>query len=424
MAEQRLAMPLELKIQACAEHFADRALVARAYPKAHRPPMRIPTAVLALLLLGASAPTKGDYLFVWARDVDGEQTDFLAVVDADPRSPTYSTIVATKPTGERKSGSHHTEHAMPAGGILAANGFGAGKTWLFDLTRPMAPTIRATFTNAGAMMHPHSFVRLPNGNLLATFQMTGHDNKAPGGLAEIDNDGRIIRTSPLTGLPKDTFVRPYSLAIVPALNRVVTTSSDMHESKEARTVEIWRLSDLKYLMSIVLPQGPRAKVGIDPAEPRVLADGKTVMVNTFNCGLYRLDGIAGERPSAMLVHDFVGPGSCALPVVAGRYWVQTNPGLPGLVSLDLSNPSRPKVVSQLSLGKDELPHWIALAPDGRRIVISGGDKAAENQLLMARIDPRNGTLTLDRSFRINFDRPTWPHGDGGKAIPHGAVFSR
>ena len=56
-------------------------------------------------------------------------------------------------------------------------------------------------------------------------------------------------------------------------------------------------------------------------------------------------------------------------------------------------------------------------------MISGGDKAAENQLLMARIDPRDGSLTLDRSFRVNFNRPTWPHGDGGKAIPHGAVFS-
>ncbi len=23
---------------------------------------------------------------------------------------------------------------------------------------------------------------------------------------------------------------------------------------------------------------------------------------------------------------------------------------------------------------------------------------------------------------LNFDRPTWPHGSGGKAKPHGAVF--
>ena len=393
-------------------------------------------ALLALLLVSASAQSAPssdrDYLFVWTADADGEQSDFLAVIDLDRRSATFASVVATAPTGVRNGRSHHTEHVMPAGNILFANGFGAGQTWLFDLTRPRTPTIRASFTNAGAMMHPHSFVRLPNNNVLATFQMTGHGNDAPGGLAEIDNRGKIVRTSPLTGLPKDEFVRPYSLAVVPALDRIVTTSSDMDEKGVARTVQIWRSSDLKYLSTVILPPGPRDKVNLDPAEPRLLADGKTVMVSTFNCGLFLLDGIDGTAPSARLVHDFVGPGYCAIPVVAGHYWVQTDPGLPGLVSLDIADPIRPRVVDRLVLGKDEQPHWISLAPDGRRIIISGGDKALKARLLMATIDPNTGKLSLDPTFRqkgaalpgIDFDRPAWPHGDSGKAIPHGAVFSR
>lgn len=379
-----------------------------------------------------SPPPSGDYLFVWAMDADFAQSDFLAVVDLDRNAPTFASVVATAPTGVKKGFSHHSEHQMPPGGVLFANGFGAGQTWLFDLRQPKSPKIRASFTDAGAMMHPHSFVRLPNNNVLATFQMTGHANEAPGGLAEIDNDGKIVRTSPLTGLPNDEFVRPYSLAVVPALDRIVTTSSDMHEKGIARTVQIWRLSDLKYLSTVILPPGPRDKVNLDPAEPRLLTDGKTVMVSTFNCGLFLLDRIDSAAPSAKLVHDFVGPGYCAIPVIAGQYWVQTNPGLPGLVSLDIADPAHPRVVDKLVLGKDEQPHWISLAPDGRRIIISGGDKELKSRLLMARIDAKTGKLSLDETFRpagatrsgVDFDRPNWPHGDSDKAIPHGAVFSR
>lgn len=386
--------------------------------------MRLLAALLSFLLLGASSPTKGDYLFVWAADADGEQSDFLAVIDLDRRLPSYGTVIATAPTGTKKSRSHHTEHDMPKGGILFANGFGAGRTWLFDVTRPKSPTIRASFTDAGAMMHPHSFVRLPNNNVLATFQMTGHGNDAPGGLAEIDNQGKIVRTSPLPAVGNGEFVRPYSLAIVPKLDRIVTTSSDMHGKAEARTVQIWRLSDLKYLSTIILPLGSRAGVNIDPAEPRVLADGKTVMVSTFNCGLFLLDGLAGAAPVARLVHDFVGPGDCAIPVIAGHYWVQTDPGLPGLVSLDIANPARPRVVDRLVLAKGRQPHWISLSSDGRRIVISGGKEAMQSKLLMASINRRTGKLALDSKLSIDFDRLNWPHGDSGKAIPHGAVFSR
>ena len=393
-------------------------------------------ALLTLLLVSASAPPApspdSDYLFVWTMDADFAQSDFLAVVDLNRNSPTFANVVATAPTGVKNGKSHHTEHEMPAGGILFANGFGVGRTWLFDLNQPRNPKIRGSFTNAGEMMHPHSFVRLANGNVLATYQMTGHTNDAPGGLAEISTGGEILRTSPVTGLNPGEFVRPYSLAIVPALDRVVTTSADMHSDGPARSVQIWRLSDLKLLSTVVLPPGPRGKEHLLPAEPRLLGDGRTVMVNTFSCGLFLLDGLTSAKPSARLVHDFVGPSQCALPVVTGRYWVQTSASLPGLVSLDISNPRRPRVVDEFKLGEGEKPHWISLAPDGKRIVISGRGPALETRLLIATIDRSTGKLTLDPTFRpkgaarpgIDFDRPAWPHGDSGKAIPHGAVFSR
>ena len=71
---------------------------------------------------------------------------------------------------------------MPADGQLFANGFDSGRSFIFDLSKPSASRLAKQFGNMGALMHPHSFWQLPNGHLLATFQMQ-HDalGMAPGG---------------------------------------------------------------------------------------------------------------------------------------------------------------------------------------------------------------------------------------------------
>jgi hypothetical protein len=342
----------------------------------------------------------------------------MAVLDA--RS---GTVLATAPTGTAGSHSHHTEHRMPAGGKLFANGFGAGKTWVFDLRQPLKPAVAAEFGDANGLMHAHSFERLPNGNVLATYQRGDHANTTPGGLAEISPDGKVLRTSSAVDPSNSSFLRPYSLAILPKLDRVVTTTADMDSKGVSETVQLWRMSDLKLLRTIPLPPGPRGKENLDSAEPRLLADGRTVLVNSFNCGLYRLTGLDSDAPQAVFVHDF-GTGECALPVVSGHYWVQTDTALPGLVSLDISNPAKPRVASRLKLAPGQEPHWISLAPDNRRIIISSGRNALQKLLLMATIDSRTGQLRLVKDFIVDFDRQSWPHGDSGPAVPHGAVFSR
>lgn len=46
-------------------------------------------------------------LYIWTRDADGEDSDFLAVVDVDPESETYGQILATEPTGSAQNEAHH-----------------------------------------------------------------------------------------------------------------------------------------------------------------------------------------------------------------------------------------------------------------------------------------------------------------------------
>nr|WP_179299460.1 selenium-binding protein SBP56-related protein [Rubrivirga marina] len=371
------------------------------------------------------------HVFVWTGDAERTDSDFLAVLDADPASPTYGAVVTTLAVDAAGTDPHHTDHQMPPDGVLWANGFGSGDVFRFDLRDPRAPRLLGRFVVDGPFMHPHSVARLADGRVLATLQMRGHANAEAGALVELDAEGHLLRASDAADPDADPFIRPYSLAVVPALDRVVTTSADMHATEPSHVVQVWRLGDLSRVATVRLPPGPRGDEGVDPAEPRVLADGRTVLVSTFSCDLYRLDDLDTDAPSADFVHGFAGT-NCALPVVAGRYWVQTVPDEHALVALDVSDPARPREAGRLTLAETDGPHWIALDPGGTRIVISGGGGTLERRVLLATLDPATGALALDDRFRdagasapgVSFDRAGWSHGATGPAIPHGAVFSR
>lgn len=94
-------------------------------------------------------------------------------------------------------------------------------------------------------------MRLPNGNTLATYQFKGQPDVAAGALVELDPVGKLVRASDASDAT-DSFIRPYSLVAVPALDRVVTTSAPMMATdKASHVIQVWRLSDLKLIKSIV-----------------------------------------------------------------------------------------------------------------------------------------------------------------------------
>lgn len=383
----------------------------------------------------ASPEHPAQYLFAWSGDADEKDSDFLAVIDAEPESPNYGKVVATAPIGVKATMPHHIEYETPPARTLFANGWKSGHSFVLDIGDPLKPRVAADFKRAGDYIYPHSFARLPNGNILATFQSIGDKYAPPGGLVEFDPEGRMLRASPSASADVPSEINwPYSLAVVPAADRVVTTSTDMGmgpgwKSPETRHVQIWSASGLKLLASIALPESKQGKYHAYPAEPRLLADG-SVYVNTFSCGLYRIEGLASDKPTARLVHGFPsGPAEhdmCAVPLVYGKYWIQTVGNINGLIVLDASDPDRPVEVSRLSMPhRFHVPHWIAADRKTGRVVVTG---MHDSWLVMLKFDERTGQLSIDQSFGegggIQFDRADWPHGKSGKAIVHGTVFSR
>ena len=401
-----------------------------------------------------ASPPKEEYLFVWAGDSAGTSSDFLGVIDASPSSPGYGSVVASVPTGVAGSHPHHTETVLAANGHLLANGFHAGRTWLYDVSAPRSPKILTSFGDLAGLSHPHTYVRLPNGNVLATFQYRADSaaatpgmSHAPdakpavaaatqttGGLVEMDERGTVIRSVSASdpAIP-DRYIYPYSVLPVAAIDRALSTTTDMDETNRKATsqwVQLWRLSDLTLLRTIALPPGPRGDEHEFSGEPILLPDGKSAYVHTFNCGLYLIRGIDGDAPRATFVKAFEGK-NCGVPVLTGHYWLQTVPEAHALVALDITDPERPREVSTLALGDDEQPHWIAIDATGRRVVLNSAGGGTGNRLFVIDLDPVTGALTLDQRFRdagatqpgVRFSQKTWPHGFTGTAVPHGTVWS-
>ncbi|MFN8668706.1 MAG: hypothetical protein U0164_16115 [Gemmatimonadaceae bacterium] len=395
--------------------------------------------------VGAAAPAAGSstadrqFLYLWTAAADSAQPDFLAVVDVTDGAPgdtaRYGSLVTTLPVPGRKNDPHHTEHSLAGDRQLFANGFNGGQSFIFDLSTPDAPRIVSQFGDVNGLSHPHTFVRLPSGNVLATFQMThGARGMRTGGLAELTPAGAVVRSASADYPGASAGLRTYSAAVIPAFDRILTTSTDMHQDDPAsNTLQLWRLSDLTLLKSFTLPDGPAGNEGHLTAEPRLMADGKTLLVSTFNCGLYLLSGLDSDHPSGTLVSTFPQKKGtyCAIPAIVGHYYLVTVPALSAVVVLDIADPARPREVSRMALGAKDEVHWLSVSPDTRRVVVTGYD-ALQHRVVLARFDSTTGQIALDTRFReagkaepgFFLDDKTWPHGGTTKGIAHGAVFSR
>ena len=382
---------------------------------------------------GQEKDAPGHYLFAWTGDFDYKGNDFLAVIDADPSSASYGKLITTVVTDQPTMQIHHTEYVMPVSGMLFANDHLAGRTFIFDVRNPLAPKIVTSFTDMAGYMHPHSYLRLPNGHVLASFQHSHKDMVegqmgGSGGLVEIDDQGNVVRSaSSADPAFPGALLSPYSLAVLPEIDRIVSTNSSMHEDNvfSGVTYQVWRLSDLKLLKTANLDIGDNHYAHISPEEPRIGPDG-AVYVQTLGCGIERISDIEKDQPTSRLVHTF--PGSfCGVPTIVGHYFIQSVPITHGLIVVDIANGNKPVEVSRLKLSDTFSPHWTGWDEKTQRLVVTG----SEPRLYLLKLDQATGALTIDDAFHdadgkagFNFADRDWPHGWKGSGKPHGVVFSR
>ena len=391
-------------------------------------------AALAPSAGGQSSARLSPYLYVWGGTgtMTRDGIDMIAVIDADPASPHYGRVITALTVDSAGRMPHHSEFQLPSSGSVFVNDFGSDKSFLIDFTSPAHPRLHASMAAVPGAHKVHSFARMPNGSVLATIQFgDGTTTGNAGGLGLFDTNGTLIRfSSSADAAFPNARIRTYALTTLPAIDRIVTTSSPMDEEPTADVVQLWRMSDLKLLKTLAVPQAPTDSAGRYPFEVRTLADGRTVMMNTYYCGFYTISGLESEpkveRVMAMQHPRDIG---CSVPVIVGRYMVMPIAFGHRFATLDIADPSHPIEVHSLATDSTFYPHWIATDPVSDRVVVT--DQGNGPPLLMVvRLDAVTGTLSWDEKFTdpgagkpgVSFIKDVWPNGVRGMVMPHGALF--
>jgi hypothetical protein len=287
----------------------------------------LPGILVCTLASASSAHAGSSYLAVWSSDKETDDLrlnqDFLAIIDADPRSRTYGKVVNTarlqhvpganllNDLGFTDALGLKTQYGLPSTGIpsdalneahhmthdpievgkrryLYLGGLVSANVFRCDVSDPLRIPTCPLVTSAKQIKNfsgIDDFIQAPNGNILVTY-MGFKDLTTPGGLVELARDGGVIgeyaaarrggprRYRPSINGVTDTglLAHPHGIDYRQDLNLLVTsdyadplslvTSKDLQGVTEdcGTTVRFWRLSNL--------PAGPIAIAQVPVGEGR------------------------------------------------------------------------------------------------------------------------------------------------------------
>jgi hypothetical protein len=431
----------------------------------------VAAAVLGTLAGCARRPeaplfTGEPYLVVWSGDADRQNSDFVAVLDADPTSVSYGKVLKTYPVRSRGNEPQALNDAPRADRRLFGTGLLTNRTFVFDLRQPLAGRLlHVDEPGPGRRLAaPHRPVTLPNGHVAVTCaDPVGYRGDPrelldrPGGLVELDADGGFVREIPAADpAARHLILAPFGGAAVSTIDRLVTTNAGHGYAGTTRSermpgisVQVWKLAGLALQQTVVLEAGPRGEENLGPATARFLHRQPFLFVATDQgSALYGSDSIGTPTPLFQLVFDFgadAGGGEFAV-TPDDHFLVEALGGVNRVMSLDVSDPWHPKPVSAVRLDRDPAdpskarvggPHSLAMSADGTRIAVSdytidgpGLTQDGDHRVYMLRLDPATGRLRIDGAFQdertgeigVSFDRAAWPHGETGFARPSGLLF--
>lgn len=284
-------------------------------------------AVGLVLALGGCRLGPGDarlrsepYLLVWAGDDDRQDDDFLAVIDANPRSRRYGRVLATIPVGSAGNEPHGINTMARADGAVVATGLASDRVFVFDLHDPVRGDLRRVIepSSARVLRAPVAVITERRGPVFvahadrARYRGIGREVlDAPGGLLELEPRGRAMRERSAASADSRAFiVAPSGGAFVRGhlvtSNRghgwVATTRGDF---LPGITMQVWSLRERRVRATVPLEAGPRGEENLGPLTAAVSPTRHIFYVNTHEGGaLYASDSIPLEHPAFRLVHDF------------------------------------------------------------------------------------------------------------------------
>jgi len=354
-------------------------------------------------------------LYVWTRDGDQKESDFLAVVDVDPKSGSYGKIVATVPTNSAANEAHHFGYTANADRILGAGMF-SNKLFIYDVkTDPRKPKlIKTVDLDPTGYSGPHTMYAVPGGVLLAMLGKVG--GGGPGALVLVDDDGNFKQAWPV--------VRPdgqpgymYDIGVKLEMNRMITSSwahpghvkAGDHPQHSGKDVVVWDWKEKKILqvqetgpapLEVRWMHGPQGLGGYTNA-----AFGNTVW--------YWEDA---DKDGKLEFHQVIQLPENATPAdmrvsYDNRYLYVSLWGLGNVQQYDITDPKSPKLVSEVAIPQ---PNMMKLTPDSRRLYVTNSllsslDGNVQFGAWLVHVGPEG--MKIDETFKPDFLHfPTGPAG--------------
>jgi len=392
----------------------------------------IPAIVLSSLLLGYTGPDYGasdesvfveglepgqheQLLYIWTRDADGSESDFLSVVDVDPESDSYGTIIATAPTNSPANEAHHFGYTRSTDRIFGAGMF-SNKLFIYDVkTDPRNPKlIKTVDLDPTGYSGPHTMYAVPGGVLLA--MLGAVDGGGPGALVLVDDDGEFKEAWPVIH-PDGSPGYMYDVGIKPEMNRMITSAwahpghveGGTHMEHSGKEVVVWSWKDKEILRVEELAPAP--------LEVRWMhgSDARGGYINAaFGNSIWHWEDADGD--GQLQFHKVVDLPENSIPAdmrisYDNRYLYVSLWGGGKVQQYDISDRMNPRFVSEVSLPQ---PNMMKLSPDSRRLYVTNSllsslDGEVSFGAWLIHVGPDG--MKLDEEFKPDFESfPTGPAG--------------
>jgi methanethiol oxidase len=310
-------------------------------------------------------------LYVWTRDATGAGSDFLAVVDVDPDSPTFSEIVGEAPTGSTDNEAHHFGYTADGSRIFAGGMF-SNKIFIYDVERdPRAPElVRTVDLGPSGYVGPHTAYAVPGGVLVA---MMGAADGGPGAILQLTDDGDLIAAHQApehNGRP----VHLYDVAVQPEANRMLASSfahaehfmhgvpDPEHVGNEVvvwdfETKEVVQVAELD--LSTVVLRPLRAPGAVGGFLPSAFGNSVWFWEDADGRGAFEFHRVL-ELPEGSLPVD--------LRLSHDDRFMYVTLWAAGLVQqYDVHDPRNPRLVDQVEIPQ---PNMMRISPDSERLYVT------------------------------------------------------
>ena len=384
-----------------------------------------------------------------------DEPDFLAVVDVNPDSDTYSQIIHRTPMPGTGDELHHYGWQVCSSAChtnlerkhMVVPGFRSSRLHIIDVgSDPRQPAIVKVIDGEEVkrktgLSAPHTVHCMP-GEVVVVSMLGNANGDAPGGFAVLDASnfdvlGRWESHTNGMQFTYDFWYQPRRNAMVSSEWAAPNTFQggfdlqDVQAGKYGHSIHFWNLEEKRVVQSIDLGQE-----GLIPLEVRWLhnPDAETGFVGAaLSSALFRWsrDGDRWQVEKAVQVEPketagwpFPVPGLITDLLVSmdDRFLYMSNWLHGDIRQYDVSDPAHPKLTGQVWLGGvigqpghggqqfDAGPQMLQLSMDGRRLYVTNSLYSTwDNQfypgmrswMLKLDCDP-NGGLTLDERFRVDF----------------------